>query len=42
MLERLIDYIKGHDGVTFATMGEIVDDFRRRFPFDQPARPREY
>jgi peptidoglycan/xylan/chitin deacetylase (PgdA/CDA1 family) len=42
MLERLIDYIKGHEGVRFVTMGEIADDFRRRFPFEGTERPREY
>ncbi len=32
MLERLIDYINGHDGISWVTMEEIADDFRRRFP----------
>ncbi|MHC0052721.1 polysaccharide deacetylase family protein [Actibacterium sp. D379-3] len=32
MLERLIDYIKGHDGVRFVTMTEMAEDFDRRFP----------
>jgi peptidoglycan/xylan/chitin deacetylase (PgdA/CDA1 family) len=32
MLERLFDYIKGHDGVRFVTMNEMADDFSRRFP----------
>jgi hypothetical protein len=33
MLERLIGYWRGHDGVRFITMEEAADDFRRRFPF---------
>ena len=32
MLERLIEYISGHDGVRWATMDEIADDFVRRSP----------
>ena len=32
MLERLIDYIKGHDGVRWHTMEEIAEDFRKRQP----------
>lgn len=32
MLERLFDYIKGHEGVRFCTMDEMADDFARRFP----------
>jgi peptidoglycan/xylan/chitin deacetylase (PgdA/CDA1 family) len=32
MLERLIEHISGHDGVRWATMDEIADDFARRFP----------
>lgn len=42
MLERFIDYINGHDGVRWATMEEVAQDFRTRFPFDGTARPREY
>jgi peptidoglycan/xylan/chitin deacetylase (PgdA/CDA1 family) len=42
MLERLIDYIKGHEGVRFVTMGEIATDFRQRFPFEGAERPREF
>ncbi|MDD1385313.1 polysaccharide deacetylase family protein [Curtobacterium poinsettiae] len=41
MIERLIEYIRGHEGVRFVTMNEIADDFRVRFPFAQPERPRE-
>jgi peptidoglycan/xylan/chitin deacetylase (PgdA/CDA1 family) len=33
MLERVIDYINGHAGVSWHTMEEITDDFRRRHPF---------
>jgi hypothetical protein len=36
MLERLIEYISGHDGVRWATMDEIADDFKARFPRDSP------
>ena len=32
MLERLITYIKGHEGVRFVTMDEMADDFARRSP----------
>lgn len=32
MLERLIEYIRGHDGVRFVTMDEIADDFVSRQP----------
>jgi peptidoglycan-N-acetylglucosamine deacetylase len=39
MLERLIAYIRGHDGVTFMSLAEAEDDFRRRYPFDRPERP---
>lgn len=39
MLERLIEYINGHDGVKWMTFEEIADDFRRRFPFDGGKRP---
>lgn len=39
MLERLIDYISGHEGVRWATMEEIAGDFRRRFPFNGATRP---
>jgi peptidoglycan/xylan/chitin deacetylase (PgdA/CDA1 family) len=28
MLERLIDYFRGYDGVRFATLGRAADDFR--------------
>jgi peptidoglycan/xylan/chitin deacetylase (PgdA/CDA1 family) len=42
MLERLIEYIGGHTGVRWATMEEIAEDFRRRFPFSGTARPRDF
>ncbi len=32
MLDRLIQYIKGHDGVRFVTMDEMADDFAKRSP----------
>jgi len=32
MLERLIDYINVHDGITWQTMEQIAEDFRRRKP----------
>ncbi len=42
MLERLIDYINQHEGVRWATMEEVAEDFRTRFPFQGTERPREY
>lgn len=42
MLERLIDYISGHQGVTWTTMEQAADDFRARYPFAQPERPPAY
>lgn len=39
MLERLIEYISGHEGVEWVTFEEIADDFRKRFPFAGAARP---
>ena len=36
LLERLIDYINGHDGIRWATMEEIADDFVQRYPRSQP------
>ncbi|NYT44278.1 polysaccharide deacetylase [Alcaligenaceae bacterium] len=33
MLERLFEYIRGHEGVKFVTMDEMADDFDRRFPW---------
>jgi peptidoglycan-N-acetylglucosamine deacetylase len=33
MLERLIGYINQHAGVTWMTMEQAADDFRRRQPF---------
>ena len=32
MLERLIQYIRSHDGVRFVTLDEIADDFKARKP----------
>lgn len=39
MLERLIDYINGHEGVRWAPFDEICDDFRKRYPFESGKRP---
>jgi peptidoglycan/xylan/chitin deacetylase (PgdA/CDA1 family) len=39
MLERLIEHLNSHEGVRWATMEEVADDFRSRFPFREPARP---
>jgi peptidoglycan/xylan/chitin deacetylase (PgdA/CDA1 family) len=40
MLERLIEYMMGHDGVTIETCDAIVQDFKRRYPFnDSPRYP---
>lgn len=33
MLERLIEYIQSHEGVSFCTFDEIADDFSKRQPF---------
>ena len=32
MLERLYEYMKGHEGVRFVTMNEMADDFAARVP----------
>ena len=32
MLERLIDYFAGHEGVQFTTMAQAADAFRARSP----------
>jgi peptidoglycan-N-acetylglucosamine deacetylase len=42
MLERLIEYISGHEGVRWATFDDIADDFRRRCPYDSKERPPAY
>jgi peptidoglycan-N-acetylglucosamine deacetylase len=39
MLERLIEYISQFDGVRWATMDEIADDFAQRYPRGGEARP---
>lgn len=39
MLERFIDYVSGHEGVSFVTLEDAADDFRRRFPFEREERP---
>lgn len=33
MLERLIEYMNGHDGVSWVTMEEAAEEFRRRYPY---------
>lgn len=33
MLERLFEYMNGHEGVRFVTMDEMADDYDRRFPW---------
>ena len=38
MLERLFDYMKGHDGVRFVTMDEMADDFATRVPAQEVSR----
>jgi hypothetical protein len=32
MLERLIDHISSHDGVTWANFDTIAEDFKKRHP----------
>ena len=39
MLERLIEHISQFDGVRWATMDEIADDFAQRYPRNENARP---
>jgi hypothetical protein len=39
MLERLIEHISEFDGVRWATMDEIADDFAQRYPRSGEARP---
>ncbi len=39
MLERLIEYINGHEGCEWMTFESIADDFRARYPFEGAARP---
>lgn len=34
MLERIFDYISGHDGVEWLTFEDVAEDFRRRTPFN--------
>lgn len=35
MLERLIEYWKGHEGVEFVTLESAAEGFRQRFPFGE-------
>lgn len=37
MLDRLIEYINGHEGVSWTTMEEAADDFRQRQPLSAAA-----
>ena len=41
MLERMIEHINKHDGIRWATMDEIADDFKARSPRElaSPRRP---
>jgi hypothetical protein len=32
MLEKLIDYMKGHAGVTFKTMGQVATEWKQTHP----------
>ena len=36
MHERMIEYINGHEGVSWMTFDDIADDFARRFPRSTP------
>ena len=38
MLELLIEYITGHEGVSFDACGNIARDFRKRYPFETHSR----
>jgi len=33
MIERMIDYINSHEGVSWVTMEDAADDFRKRYAF---------
>ncbi|MBK5115322.1 MAG: polysaccharide deacetylase [Thermoleophilia bacterium] len=37
MIERMIDYISGHNGIEWMTFEEAADDFRRRQPLEKSA-----
>lgn len=39
MLERLINYINGHEGVIWMPFEDIAEDFRKRYPFEGGERP---
>ena len=36
MLERLIEYVNGHDGARWVTFEEMADDFAARAPAPSP------
>lgn len=38
MLERLIEHMLKHEGVTFETFESVAEDFRTRFPFKENSR----
>ena len=40
MLERLIEYIRSHEGVKFMDFQSIATDFRKRYPYEGTERPR--
>jgi hypothetical protein len=35
MLEQVIDYLKGHEGVQFKTMSEVAAEWRQAHPLKQ-------
>lgn len=39
MLERMVEYINGHAGVSWNTFEDIADGFRARYPFASGKRP---
>jgi len=36
MLEKLIEYMKGHEGVTFKTMGQVAAEWKKAHPLSRP------
>jgi len=36
MLERIIDYVKNHEGVTFKTMSQVATEWQQAHPLRQP------
>jgi len=39
MLERLIEYINGHEGIEWVPFEVMATDFRARYPFAGAERP---